>query len=83
MNTVINIRTNKDVRNKAQKVFSSLGIFTSAGVNMFLRQVVVEKGIPFVPTTNIKKIKERWDSQVSEAKKGRKYENAKSALGGL
>lgn len=83
MNTVINIRTNKEVHNKAQKVFSSLGISTSAGVNMFLRQVVMEKGIPFVPTTNTKKIKERWDNQVALAKKSKRYEDAKSALGEL
>ncbi len=83
MDTVINIRTNKEIRNKAQKVFSSIGISTSAGINMFLHQVVQEKGLPFTPTIDPKKIRERWDSEVKEALKGRGYSNAKDALRGL
>ena len=66
-NTVINIRTDKKTREKAKEVFSSLGISTSTGINMFLRQVVVEKGLPFTPTTDSKKIREKWDKETSEA----------------
>jgi len=80
MNTVINIRTDKEVRNKAKKIFSSLGISTSAGINMFLHQVVYEKGLPFTPTVDTKKIKARWDTQVKEARLGKKYKNGKEAL---
>ena len=83
MNTVINIRTNKEVRDKAHKVFSAMGISTSAGVNMFLRQVVVEKGLPFSPRIDTKKIRVQWDNQVKQALKGNKYKGAKDALRGL
>lgn len=83
MNTVINIRTNKEVRDKAQKVFSLLGISTSAGINMFLNQVVVEKGLPFTPKTNTKKVRAEWDVQVLQARRGKKYLSAKEALRGL
>lgn len=83
MNTTINIRTNKEIRKKAGEVFASLGISTSAGVNMFLNQVVREKGLPFAPTTDLKKIRERWDNQVKESRAGKKYENAKNALRGI
>ena len=83
MNTVINIRTNREIRDKAQKVFSALGISTSAGVNMFLRQVVVERGLPFAPQTDAKKIRARWDAQVKQALKGKKYKSAKDILRGL
>lgn len=83
MDTVINVRTNKEIRTKAQRVFSSLGISTSAGVNLFLHQVAQEKGLPFVPTTDLKKIRERWDAQVAQARTGNKYKDAKSALRGL
>ncbi len=83
MDTVINIRTNKEIRNKAQKVFSDMGISTSAGINMFLHQVVQEKGLPFTPSIDPKKIRERWDAEVKEALKGRGYRNAKDALRGL
>ena len=77
MNTEINIRTNREIRDKAQKVFSALGISTSAGVNMFLRQVVVERGLPFAPQTDAKKIRARWDAQVKQALKGKKYKRVK------
>ena len=78
MDTVINIRTNKDVRNKAKKVFSSLGISTSAGVNMFLNQVAIEKGLPFTPTMDTKKLKEKWKKEIKEAlASGKSYKTAK------
>ena len=83
MNTVINIRTDKNVRDEAKKVFSKMGISTSAGINIFLHQVVVEKGLPFTPTSDPKKIRDRWDSQVNEALKGKKYKDGKSVLVGL
>lgn len=84
MDTVINIRTNKKIRDKAKKVFSSLGISTSAGVNMFLNQVAKEKGLPFTPTADPKKIRVRWDEQVKEALKNKKqHKTAKSVLRGL
>jgi addiction module RelB/DinJ family antitoxin len=83
MNTTINIRTDKNVREKAKKVFSSLGLSTSAGINIFLRQVVAESGLPFTPTADPKKIRERWDKQVEQALAGKKYKSAKVALRGL
>jgi len=83
MNTVINIRTEKRVRDEAKKVFSKMGLSTSAGINMFLHQVVTEKGLPFTPTSDPKKLRARWDAQVAESLKTRKYLNAKSALRGL
>jgi len=81
MNTVINIRTEKSVRDEAKKVFSKLGLSTSAGINMFLNQVVAEKGLPFTPTFNRKKIRERWDKQVALAiKNGKRYITANDVL---
>ena len=83
MNTVINIRTEKGIRDEAKKVFSKMGLSTSAGINMFLHQVVAEKGLPFTPTTDAKKLRERWDNQVLKAKNSKLYSNTKSALSGL
>ena len=83
MNTVINIRTEKKIRDEAKKVFSKMGLSTSAGINMFLHQVVTEKGLPFIPSADLKKVRERWDSQVNNALKSKKYTNGKSALSGL
>jgi DNA-damage-inducible protein J len=83
MDTVINIRTEKRIRDEAKRVFSKIGLSTSAGINMFLHQVALEKGLPFTPTADLKKIRERWDTQVANARKGKRYLNAKAALRGL
>jgi len=45
--TNLNIRTDKDVKIAAEKIFSELGINMSTAVNMFLRQTIRENGIPF------------------------------------
>jgi addiction module RelB/DinJ family antitoxin len=83
MNAVINIRTDKEIRDEAKKVFSKMGLSTSAGINMFLHQVVAEKGLPFIPSSDPKRIRERWDAQIIEALKAKRHRNAKSALRGL
>lgn len=83
MNTVIDIRTDKSIRDEAKKVFSKMGLSTSAGINIFLHQVVAEKGLPFAPTSDLKKIRERWDARVTKSLKGKKYSNAISVLHGL
>ena len=43
----INVRVDRDVKNQAQEVFSSLGMDMSTAVNIFLRQAVRKNGIPF------------------------------------
>jgi addiction module RelB/DinJ family antitoxin len=83
MNTVINIRTDKNVRNEAKKVFQKMGLSTSAGINIFLHQVVTEKGLPFTPTSDPKRIRIHWDAQTAKALKAKKYPSASAALRGL
>jgi len=45
MNTVISIRTDKNVKNAAQQVAKSVGISLSAMVNAYLRQVIATRRI--------------------------------------
>lgn len=45
--TNLNIRTDKDVKDAAEKIFFELGINMTTAVNMFLRQTIRENGIPF------------------------------------
>ncbi|MBQ4253555.1 MAG: type II toxin-antitoxin system RelB/DinJ family antitoxin [Erysipelotrichaceae bacterium] len=45
--TNINIRTDSNLKKKAELIFSSLGLNMSSAVNMFLKAVVRENGIPF------------------------------------
>lgn len=43
----INIRVDEDVKKKSSELFSELGIDISAAVNMFLRQAIMQGGLPF------------------------------------
>ncbi len=45
--TNLNIRTDREVKDAAEKIFSELGITMTTAVNMFLRQTIRENGIPF------------------------------------
>ena len=46
-NANINIRVDSDVKNKAQDVFSALGLDMTSAINIFLRQAIRKNGIPF------------------------------------
>jgi DNA-damage-inducible protein J len=46
-NVNINIRTDSDVKQRAQKLFESLGLDMTTAVNMFLRQAINKNTLPF------------------------------------
>ena len=43
----LNIRTDKEVKLQAEKIFDALGLNMTTAVNIFLRQAIRENGIPF------------------------------------
>ena len=45
--TNLNIRTDKEVKIAAEKIFEELGLNMTTAVNIFLRQSIRENGIPF------------------------------------
>ena len=45
--TTLNINTDSELKEKAQVIFTSLGLDISTAVNMFLKQAVNQEGIPF------------------------------------
>ncbi len=45
--TNLNIRTDKEVKAQAEKLFDALGLNMTTAVNIFLRQAIRENGIPF------------------------------------
>lgn len=45
--TNLNIRTDKAIKDQAEKIFNELGLNMTTAVNMFLRTAVRERGIPF------------------------------------
>lgn len=60
--TTVSFRTRQLLKKKAEAVFEDMGISTSAAINMFLAQVVRDKGMPFTPNA------QRKNSQASDAK---------------
>jgi len=45
--TNLNIRTDKEIKDQADKIFSELGLNMTTAINMFLRTTIRENGIPF------------------------------------
>lgn len=45
--TNLNIRTDKMIKERAEAIFSELGLNMTTAVNMFLRASIRENGIPF------------------------------------
>ena len=81
---ILNVRIDKNIKTKAGKILSALGMDTSTAVRLFLHQVVAEKGLPFTPTRNPAAIRAQWDKGVAHAKKNsRRYNTAKEALADL
>jgi DNA-damage-inducible protein J len=46
--TNINIRTDSEIKAKAQEIFVSLGLDMTTAINLFLRQTVKHRDLPFV-----------------------------------
>ncbi len=47
MTTNLNIRTDKEVKEKAEEIFKELGLNMSTAINIFLKKTIYENGIPF------------------------------------
>ena len=44
---VVHARVQSDVKVESEKVLSAIGISLSQAIDLFLRQVILKKGIPF------------------------------------
>ncbi len=51
--TNLNIRTDKEVKEAAEKIYYSLGLNMTTAINMFLRASIRESGIPFDLKMNV------------------------------
>lgn len=45
--TNLNIRTDKEIKLAAEKIFEELGLNMTTAINIFLRRTIRENGIPF------------------------------------
>ncbi|MEI8339440.1 MAG: type II toxin-antitoxin system RelB/DinJ family antitoxin [bacterium] len=82
--TTLNIRIEENIKAKANKTLSALGLDMSTAVKMFLNQVITEDGLPFIPTKNLSVIKAKWDKEASMALKNKKsYKTAEELFAGI
>lgn len=45
--TQLNVRVDPEIKNKASVILKAIGINTSEAINIFLRRIIMEHGIPF------------------------------------
>lgn len=46
-NAYINTRVNEKLKNESEKILNDLGLSMSSAIDLFLKQVINKKGIPF------------------------------------
>ncbi len=74
-------RVEPDIKEQAEAILNSLGITSSAGINMFYRQVIYCNGLPFRPSLPVNKPKaldemtkaelyEKLERGINQAKNG-------------
>jgi DNA-damage-inducible protein J len=83
--TTLNIRIEEDIKQEASAVFDSIGLDMSSAIKTFLKQSIIEQGLPFRPSKKSNaEIRAEWDAEVEFAKKyGKRFVNAQDALKGL
>ena len=74
--TNLNIRTDKEVKAQAEKIFNALGLNMTTAVNIFLRQAIRENGIPFEVKLNVPN-----ETTASAIREGRSIAYDKTAAG--
>jgi len=74
--TNLNIRTDKNVKVAAEKIFEELGLNMTTAINIFLRQTIRSNGIPFELKLNIPN-----EITIAAIEEGRKLAHDKTAVG--
>ena len=74
--TNLNIRTDKEIKEAAEKIYSSLGLNMTTAINMFLRASIRESGIPF--DLKLNQLNEETIKAIEEGRKIAKDKNIKS-----
>lgn len=45
--TMVNARTQRELKNEVEKILKSFGISTTEAINIFFRQIKLRRGLPF------------------------------------
>lgn len=74
--TNLNVRTDKSLKLKSEKIFNELGINMTTEINMFLKATVRENGIPFAL-----KLDEPNEATINAIREGKKIAENKNIKG--
>ena len=74
--TNLNIRTDKDVKEQAEQIFSELGLNMTTAVNIFLKTTIRERGLPFALKLDVPN-----ENTADAVKEGKRIMNDKSVKG--
>lgn len=81
------VRIEPDVKEQAESILSALGIPASNAINMFYKQIILNKGLPFevkIPTAkpvNVEGLKEsELNVELERGYAGRKNETCKTGV---
>jgi len=84
MSSTLSIRINPKTKKAAQKTLRSLGLDLSAGVKMFLEQVITTESVPFYTATKTGHRLRHWETYKKEIawekKHGKSYKTAEEAF---
>ena len=78
--TRISIRMDEELRKEADAILDELGLNMSSAVNIFVKQLVRQGGLPFTPTLETRqaidnKRRERLDSLMNFASQNKRIES--------
>lgn len=58
MTSLIQARVDSKLKEEAENIMSQLGISLNEAIRMFLKQVIIQQGIPFKPTLRVEPVYE-------------------------
>mgnify|MGYP001587075982 CR=1 FL=1 len=87
MNTTLQVRISKQRKEGARKILEKVGLDLSSGINLFLEHVIVNKGVPFAPSTHKWTDLRHWklyEKEIAWAKKhGKRYSSVDEVMKAL
>jgi len=87
MNTTLNIRIDSKDKIEAQKILKKMGMDLSTGIKTFIKQVAIDKALPFQPRTANGFTPEYEAMMIKETgwaiKHGKRYKSAEEMISDL
>lgn len=78
MTTTLQIRIDKKIKDKTNKILAGMGMTMSSAISLYFNQIIKEEALPFRPGRTEKEIADEWKADIKETlKNGKSYATAK------